>query len=282
MLNILHFVYSATYPTEPSIAQVITTDHCDATQYNYIQANINAIGADLVSARSDSALYPGTDHAALQSSDLDDALCAIRHMTGQLSGEGYWYSDFAGSLKTHTHITGQGGAVPWTSVGAGPKSLVIHPEYPVAIWTTSRHGESPSGTNTGTAGTGQDVTSNVARNYYEWSSSEVVLQDYYLAVEFALPEDFTAWKTDGCVVIDYQTENADYLISALDVYIYKSGSDAMVFGGVGYASTSWAQITLDASQLGSWAAGDVICIYIMMKSSNTNYARLGKIQLNYT
>jgi len=274
---------AANYPTaNPAITTGANDTGVTPTTWNRFVDETNAIGADLVLARADTQEFPQIDHTAGQARNITEALDAIRHMIAQLSGQTNFYDDFSGSLKVHTHASGQGGAIPWSSIASNARFLEIHPEYPGAVWTTSLFGGAASGNNTTTNSVGQDVTSNVARNYYEATSAEASLQDYYVAVQITLPENFTAFATSNAIQIDYITESEVSINSKFDVYVYKSGSAGVVTSALNNVSTSWAQVTIDDSSLGSWSAGDVMCIYLKLNTRSNYYTRVGKIKLNYT
>jgi hypothetical protein len=244
--------------------------------------NINAMGADLVDARGDGQEFPGTDHTAGQATDLDDIMRAIKHMLADVSGETNWYDAPAASLKSHDHSSGKGGAVPWSSIGSGSRSTDFHPECPGAVWITSLRGASPSGNNIVDRSTGQDVVSYVARNYYEGKSSEASLQDYYVALRFTLPEDFGSWASSSAIQIEYRTESGTSINCHVDVYVYRSGTEAVVASDENNANTSWSTITIDDSDLGSWSPGDIMEMYLKLETRNDYYARVGRITFNYT
>ena len=249
----------ATYPTNPALSQVTNETEVNPTNWNLIQANINAIGTDLVDARGDDQAFPGTDHTPGQSEDLDDALQAIRHIQTHLGKGANWYT------------------LP-------PKFIEIHPEFEHGVWTTSKHGAGASSNNTGTQSTGVDVVSNVERHYYEFSSSEVALQDYYVAVRITLPNDFNAWKEGTCLTFEYKTEDASVLNNSIRLYFFQSGS-ATEASGTAQKNTSWTSYTRTAINLNAnwaWVAGDVLELYFWLQSKDDNYARLGKIKLEYT
>ena len=272
----------ATYPSDPSLPQGTNATEVNSTNWNTLVDNINAIGSDLVDAQGDSQEFPGTDHTAGQATDLDDMLQAIKHMLADIGGETNWYNEPAASLKVHNHSTGQGGAVPWSSISSGSRSTELHPEYPGAVWTTSLRGASASGNNTLDRSTDQDVVDNVAHNYYEATSSETSLQDYYVGLRYTLPEDFDAWASSNAIQIEYKTESEVSLNSHVDVYVYKSGTATLVSSSENNSSTAWSTIVIDDSALGSWSAGDIIEIYLKLETRNDYYARVGKISFNYT
>lgn len=272
----------ATYPSNPSLSQGTNATAVNPANWNMLVDNINAIGADLVDARGDGQEFPGTDHTIGQATDLNDILQAVKHMLADISGETNWYDAPAGSLKVHNHSNVQGGSVPWSSIGSGSRNMDLHPEYPGALWTTSLRGASASGSNTGTQATGEDVVSYLARHYYEFSSSETVLQDYYIALRLTLPVDFGAWATSNAMQIEYRTESGTSINCHVDVYIYKSGTASLIASSENNASINWSTIVIDDSVLGSWSAGDIMEIYLKLETRSDYYARIGKIKFNYT
>lgn len=272
----------ATYPSNPNLSQGTNATAVNPTNWNTLIDNINAIGADLVDGRGDGQLFPGVDHTAGQSTDIDDMLQAIKHMLADIGGETNWYDAPAASLKSHDHSAGKGGAVPWSSIASNARFAEFHPEYPGAVVTLSLRGAAPSGNNTGTHNTDQDVVSYVARNYYEFSSSETSLQDEYIALRFTLPEDFTAWASTNAIQIEYRTESGTSINSHVDVYVYKSGTATVVASSENNASTAWSTIVIDDSALGSWSAGDIMEIYLKLETRNNYYARVGKTSFSYT
>jgi len=272
----------ATYPLNPNLPQGTSETAVDPTNWNMLLDNINAIGSDLVDARGDGQEFPGTDHTAGQANDLDDMLQAIKHMLAEISGETNWYDGTAASLKSHDHSSGKGGTIPWSSIGSGSRSIDLHPQYPGSMWTTSIRGASASGNNTVDLSIGQDVVSDMAHNYYESTSSETTLQDYYVALRFTLPEDFGAWALNNAIQIEHRTESGTSINCHVDAYIYKSGTAALVASSENNANIEWSTLTIDDSALGSWSSGDIMEIYLKLETRNDYYARVGRIVFNYT
>jgi len=273
----------ATYPTSSELAQGTINTPVDITNWNKFIDNINALTADLVDARGDGQAFPGTDHSASQATDIDDAMQALRHMLAELSGETYWYTAPAGSLKAHTHVVGQGGLIPWSSLGASNARLItLHPIYPGGLLTKSLRGASPSGNNNITINTDIDVVSYVGRHYYEGISGQTSLQDYYVALRFTLPIDFGAWATTNAIQIEYRTGSMLSTDCHVDVYLYKSGNGSIITSNEDNVNVNWSNIGISASALGSWSAGDILELYLKLESRNSNYARIGRIAFSYT
>lgn len=271
----------ATYPTTPNISQGTAGTAVNPTNWNMLVDNINAIGADLVDSRGDGQTFPGTPYSPGQSSDLDDALQAIRHMVSQISGETNWYDQPTGSLVSHDHSAGEGGSVPWSSLGSGSRTLTLHPGYSGMVWTTSLRGAAASGDNLLDTSSDQEVVSDVAYNYYEATSSEVTRQDIYVAMCWTLPEDFSSWASDSAIGISYRTESGTYTNCHVDVYVYKSGTGSLVASDTDNTSTSWASITIDDSALGSWSDGDTLELFFKLETSNNYFSRVGKVTFSY-
>ncbi len=272
----------ATYPSNPGLSQGTNGTAVNPTNWNTLIDNINAVGADLVDARGDGQQFPGTPHSAAQASDVDDILQAVKHMLADISGETNWYDEPAAGLKSHDHSSGKGGAIPWSSIASNTRFAELHPEYPGAVWTTSLRGAAASGNNTVTLSTDQDVVSYVARNYCEGTSAESSLQDYYVALRYTLPESFGAWASSNAIQIEYRTESGTYLNCHVDVYIYKSGTSALIASSEDNSNTDWSNIAIDDSALGSWSPGDIVEIYLKLETRNNYYARTGKVRFNYT
>lgn len=275
-------LYGATYPDPPALEAITNETGANPAWANTVIDNLNAIGADLADGRGDGQVFPGTDHTAGQSTDIDDALQAIRHMLFNISGETNWYGEPAASLKVHDHTSGKGGAVAWASIASNVRFRELHPEYAGAVWTTSLRGASPSGNNTVDRSSGQDTVSYVARNFYQTTSSETSLQDYYVALRFTLPEEFTAWAATNAIQIEYRTESGTSINCHVDCYIYKSGTASLVASSENNASTAWSTIVIDDSALGAWSAGDIIELYIKLETRSDYYSSVGKIRFNFT
>jgi len=162
------------------------------------------------------------------------------------------------------------------------KTVTLQPEYPGASLSVD------DGTNNTGAMTSDVDTSNW-RNYYEWSSSEAALNDYSVIVRFTLPADFSAWEASNAILIRYITEAVGTADNAVSARINNEddtpGTPVVTKSDV--ASTSWAVITIDDSEIDDggapdWdLAGERAAIRIKLKSRNNNYARVGDIVLNY-
>ena len=172
------------------------------------------------------------------------------------------------------------GGTTYFGTGRPSKTIVLYPEYAGAVLTASG-----SATITGTM-TSDASPSASFRNYYEWSSTQDVPQNYYVAVRVALPSDFSAWQTGTTAMqIAYNTDSNNITANKVDIYIYDptfSASVPVVYHQ-GLKSTTWASDSISNTELASWAtAGETATIYLKMTASGTyNKARIGGITLNY-
>jgi len=270
------------YPTIPDLDQGYGAMVIDEVKWNLFIDNINAIADDLVAARADSQTFPGTPHTAEQSGNLLEILEAIKHELSDISGETNWYDDPLASLKIHSHAVGRGGLIPWEDLGADNDRCIEQHSPLSGMYTFKLRGGSPSGENTITLSYNQDIVSYVAHNYVNGVSAESDLQDVYIPVRFTLPLDFGVWATIDAIKIEYKTGSAVPTNSHVDVYIYKSGNADLIASSEDNASTTWGEILFDVSDLGSsWSANDIIQLYIKLESRNSNFARIGKLKLNY-
>lgn len=254
-----------TYPTDPALTRASSSTAVNATNWNYLLDNIEAMADDLIGAVSDTQTFAGTDHTADQSSDIQDMLESIRHMIAEISGKTNWYdAPDCGLADLYTRF------------------VEFHPPYLPYIETTSLRGAAADGNNTITVSTGEVVVSNTGRNYIEGTSAETSLQNTYLAVKFTIPDIFDAWATSNAIQIQFISESALSINCHIDVDIYKAGTAAVVAQSTANASTTWSTITIDDSDLGSWSAGDVMEMYIKLESRNDCYVRVGPIKFNFT
>jgi len=271
----------AIYPSNPNLPQGTNNTPVNPDNWNSLVNNINAIGLDLVDGRSDNQTFPGIPHTAGQSNDIGDMLNAIRHMIVTISGETNWYNDTGASLKSHDHSSGKGGVIPWSSIGINNRVIEMYPSYPGGVWTPSLHGGPPSGSNNLIRNTGQDVVSNIARNYYEVISSEATIQDYYIGLRFAIPENFGVWATNNAIQVEYRTANESSANCGVDLVIYKSGNSNIITSSANNVSLNWSNINIPNSALGSWVPGDIVELYLKLKTRNNYYTRIGKIRFNF-
>lgn len=263
-----------TYPSKPEIPTGTNNTEVNTTNWNMFVDNINAIANDLVDSRGDSQSFPGIEHSPGQSTDLDDAIQAIRHIINHLVGKSYWYEDPGCSLTSHDHSSAKGGLLPYSSLGDGTFYIDLHPLYFGYIQTDSLRGAPPSGNNNIIITSGEEVINNVARHFYNGISSLTNLQDSYISVRFTLPKIFSSWQS---ISIEFKTNSLLTSNNNVSVYLYKAGVANVVASSENNVNTSWSNIVL--SSLGSWTSGDILELYIRLASRSNNNVRVGMIRL---
>jgi hypothetical protein len=272
----------ATYPNNPNLTRGTSLTAVNTINWNTLVDNINAIGTDLVDARGDGQVFPGISHTSGQCANINDMLQAIKHILAEISGETNWYDDPAGSLKVHNHSVGQGGLIPWGSLGTSNiRKIELHPQYSGAMLTKSLRGAAVSGNNNITISNDVDVVSYVERHYYDGVSGQASLQDYYVALRFTLPIDFGSWASSNAIQIEYKTGSALSSDCHVDVSVYKSGNATIITNSDNNVNVNWSNIGISGSALGTWSPNDILEIYIKLESRNNNFARIGKICFNY-
>nr|MBI5455553.1 hypothetical protein [Candidatus Levybacteria bacterium] len=175
-----------------------------------------------------------------------------------------------------------GGGPTYSGTARPTKKITLSPEYAGAVLTAS-----------GSAAANGSMTSDASpsanfRTYYEWSSTQVSLNDYVVAVRVTLPADFGAWNGSTSMQISYNTESSVASTNKLDVFIYNPSTSTSV--PVVYrqanVSTSWTTLNIantDLEDSPAWnTAGQTATIYLKMYASGTvNKTRVGDITLNY-
>jgi hypothetical protein len=154
--------------------------------------------------------------------------------------------------------------------------LVLHAEYAGAVFSAD-----------GTDNVGEITAGNTGAtdwmNYYEWNSSQPMLQDMNIMVRLTLPDDFVSWNPTAAVTVDYVTESTSSTNNDLDLWIYKEGqTSADASQTTLTASTAWTQASISGDQLTQCAqAGDSCVIKLRVFARDDLYTRVGDITLNY-
>lgn len=169
-------------------------------------------------------------------------------------------------------------------IGSLDKLIELHPLYAGGLWWQEDYRGTDSGNHDSlTLAISEETVSNILYHYYETSSSEAYLNDKIISVLITIPDDFNAWRTNNAITVDFKTESGTSINCHVDVHIYKSGAAAEVASSTNNANTSWSYAGISSAALGpSWSAGDVMEIFLVLETRSNNYARVGKITVNYT
>lgn len=182
-----------------------------------------------------------------------------------------------GVLVESGGIQVSGGSISYSSGNRPSRKMVISPEYPGAVL----YGDGSN--NTGTM-TSDYVSSGDRQTFYEWNSSEGVIQDYTIVVRFTLPDNFSAWNTTP-LVFDFVTETTSAANNQVDISVYLEGGsvDATDNDNVSGSAGTWTTSSdITVGNLGDCdAAGETCVVEFLMQSVSDNYVRIGDITLNY-
>lgn len=206
----------------------------------------------------------------------------------------------AGVTSEATTVIGSAGNTFTFNPASGPayagtarptKTITLVPEYSGGV-LTAFYGAGTDTNILGSMTSDTDTSGNLLRNYYQWSSTQVALHYYTVAVRVRLPKDFSAWATSNAVQLDYSTQSTSSTNNIVDVRIY-NGDDtpgtavASSTSNVSGVASTWTTVAIDDSVLDDasapeWdAADESAVIYIRMGSLSSNVVRIGDIRLNY-
>jgi hypothetical protein len=162
------------------------------------------------------------------------------------------------------------------------KTIHMYPEYAGAVLTASG-----SATTNGTMTSDASPSANF-KNYYEWSSNQSVLQDYTVAVQFTLPNDFSGWTTNDAITIDFNTATTNASQNKFDLIIYNANAASpttpvvMRTANVSSVAKTWQTLTIPGSALSGWAtAGHYGIFYIKMYAGSPGYIQVGDLDISY-
>lgn len=169
---------------------------------------------------------------------------------------------------------------PIASITPFSETHTIHPRFPGGVTAAA----SGSGTYTGTMSEGLDVSGSDYRPHYHWTSSEVALQDFDVAMALTIPEDFQGWQTAG-IVLHFATATTGATDNAVDLLIFKNGSGSVgsSTGLVSGSAGAWDAEAIAGSVLSgaSVEAGDTLIILCRVYAKDSNWAKVGRIELNW-
>jgi hypothetical protein len=137
--------------------------------------------------------------------------------------------------------------------------------------------------NSGTMAVDHDATAN--RNYYEWSSRKGTNQDYDIALQVTLPDDFSEWQATP-FELAYKTDSGATL-SKIDVSMEDTAGAAVTLTNNTNLNNAagWTTTNMDITGSPTWTAGERFNIFIKMtatRSGGTQYKPYaGELILKY-
>jgi hypothetical protein len=175
----------------------------------------------------------------------------------------------------------------WTSPSSAlPErnaTIPLIPEYSGAVMTKSGSTNDPGGEG---MTSDLDVSGNIFRPHYEWSSDVTgAIQSYDVCVQWRVPHDFKSFQvgTNQALQLEICTEENTTTNNKIDVTLQKDGSATIssLTSQKSDVAATWKQVGFDETDavLSTITAGDLLNIRIRLYSFNSKWARVGKIDL---
>jgi hypothetical protein len=189
-------------------------------------------------------------------------------------------SDSTAPGTTTNRLYSLSGDLYWNGglIGGGTRQVTLEAEYEGAVLSAD------GSTNVGNMFADNTGSTGSWMNYYQWSSSETVLNDYDVRVRFTLPSDFTSWDTNA-IVVDYVTQTTTSTDNQLNISVYLESSGTADYNdnnNVSSVAGTWTTTTiLDTGLSDCDTAGEACVLVLQMQSKNDNYVRVGDLTLNY-
>jgi len=119
------------------------------------------------------------------------------------------------------------------------------------------------------------------RNFYDWTTQQVLMQDMDVVASLQLPLDFDSF-TGSPMSVTYQTSDGVIATNRVDVSLYDTtGADVALTGGSALANAGWTTAAITFGGAPTFTAGDTITIRIKLSSTNAGFARRSDLVLNY-
>jgi len=182
-----------------------------------------------------------------------------------------------GNLTTTGTINGVNlSSIPFANLTTRTKKAVFKPDYDGA---TLR----PDGTNNKgkIVENYEDLGGAAKRNFYEWRTQQVVMQDIDIIISFRLPLDFVSF-TGAPLSLDYRMSDGVIANNRLDVAFYDTTGAAVVLtGGSALANGSWTTTNITFGGGETFTAGDTVTLILRLSSTNAGFVRVSDVVLNY-
>lgn len=200
---------------------------------------------------------------------------------GNLTLRGVTYSGPTAQGGANTFLKNDGaGNLTWatTSVANGSGNIVsMHPEFPNATYFAS------GATAVGTMALSYDATNR--QNYYEWTTTQSALQDYWTAVRLQIPKNFSHFETASGMVVRLRTTSTNTANNYISIRMLDTaGSLVSLTSNHVQASTSantWRALSIGGVTSGTYTPGGYITLLIKTAAKTGNVTDLGSIDFNW-
>lgn len=123
-------------------------------------------------------------------------------------------------------------------------------------------------------------------NFYDWSSTRPVLQDYDILLKAHLSPNFVRWKSGGAenpLSLEYRTTNASNAANKVDIQVYDTNGVPVTLSGAvsNLANTSWTTSGIDLANGGTWTPGQDFLIRIRASAKDNFQVHIGNLKMQY-
>ena len=128
-----------------------------------------------------------------------------------------------------------------------------------------------------------DNDNSVQENYYEWTSSSALLQDYDIVLKISVPSTFSEWNGATPWNFNYRSSNSDINTTKADIFVYDTNGNPVTLTGdaSNLSNTSWTNASLGYSGSPVFTAGESFMVVIKLYAKEFETMNLGEIVMNY-
>jgi hypothetical protein len=120
------------------------------------------------------------------------------------------------------------------------------------------------------------------RNFYAWTSTRDILQDYDIFVRVTLPSDFVGW-VDNPLRFSYRSTSDDTANNRLDITVYDTNGAPVTLSGsaVNLASTAWAGREVEFMDGATWTPGQDMLLKFTVSARQNFQIHVGSFRLQH-
>lgn len=186
-----------------------------------------------------------------------------------------WPASAATASGNRLAVNPSNGQLSWTSGAASSGAIVsMKPTYPNATYFGS--GASKVGTLSALHSSGSAI------NHYRWQTTKATNQEYWIATQVRIPNNFRSWDPVAPIQFSYRGSGGSLNVKLLDT------TDAVVplSGGSGLSGASWQTATITGpNSAGTYTVDDYITFLVKLTASgsglNNEFADAGFVELNW-
>lgn len=123
------------------------------------------------------------------------------------------------------------------------------------------------------------------KNFYVWTSTRAVTQDYDILLRLPVPDNFVRWQTGvvNPLSLTYRSTSANGANNKADIQIYDTAGVPMSLSGAttNLTNTAWTTTGIDMTGDGTWTAGQDMLIRIKVYAKDGYQMHIGGLKLEY-